>query len=66
MVIVAIDREGRSMSQGSGFVVREDGAVVTNYHVISKATDIKMRSARRFSMSKGSFTSTSAISPSSR
>lgn len=43
VVIVAIDREGRSMSQGSGFVVREDGAVVTNYHVISKATDIKMK-----------------------
>jgi len=43
VVIVAIDREGRFMSQGSGFVVREDGAVVTNYHVISRATDIKVK-----------------------
>lgn len=43
VVIVAIDREGRSMSQGSGFVVRDDGAVVTNYHVISRATDIKVK-----------------------
>jgi tetratricopeptide (TPR) repeat protein len=43
VVVVAIDREGRSMSQGSGFIVREDGAVVTNYHVISRATDIKVK-----------------------
>ena len=43
VVIIAIDREGRSVSQGSGFVVREDGAVVTNYHVISGATDIKIK-----------------------
>jgi len=43
VVIVAIDREGQSMSQGSGFVVREDGAVATNYHVISRATDIKIK-----------------------
>ncbi len=40
VTIVAIDREGKSLSQGSGFVVREDGAVVTNYHVISRATEI--------------------------
>jgi Flp pilus assembly protein TadD len=43
VVVVAIDREGRSISQGSGFIVREDGAVVTNYHVISRATDIKIK-----------------------
>jgi Flp pilus assembly protein TadD len=43
VVVVSIDRDGRSMSQGSGFVVREDGAVVTNYHVISRATDIKVK-----------------------
>jgi tetratricopeptide (TPR) repeat protein len=43
VVIIAIDREGRSVSQGSGFVVREDGAVVTNYHVISRATEIKIK-----------------------
>jgi Flp pilus assembly protein TadD len=40
VVIVAIDREGKSVNQGSGFIVREDGATVTNYHVISTATEI--------------------------
>jgi Flp pilus assembly protein TadD len=43
VVIVAVDREGHSASQGSGFVVREDGAVATNYHVISGATDVKIK-----------------------
>jgi len=43
VVVVAIDHGGQLMSQGSGFVVREDGAVVTNYHVISRATDIKVK-----------------------
>lgn len=43
VVIVALNRDGRSVSQGSGFVVREDGAVATNYHVISGATDIKIK-----------------------
>ena len=47
VVIVAIDREGRSVRQGSGFVVREDGAVATNYHVISGATDIKIKVGSR-------------------
>ena len=40
VVIVAMDREGKSVRQGSGFIVREDGSVVTNYHVISGATEI--------------------------
>jgi tetratricopeptide (TPR) repeat protein len=40
VVIMAIDHEGKSVNQGSGFIASEDGAVVTNYHVISKATEI--------------------------
>ena len=43
VVVVAIDGEGRPVGQGSGFIVREDGAVVTNYHVISMASDVKIK-----------------------
>jgi len=31
------------IGQGSGFVVREDGAIVTNYHVIGNASDIRIK-----------------------
>ncbi len=43
VVIVAFDEGGNPISQGSGFVVRQDGAIVTSYHVISKAEDIDVR-----------------------
>ncbi len=43
VVVVAIGREGKATSLGSGFIVREDGAVVTNYHVINMASDIKVK-----------------------
>jgi tetratricopeptide (TPR) repeat protein len=42
VVMIALDSLKRPMSQGSGFIVREDGAVVTNYHVINLADDIKV------------------------
>lgn len=48
VVIIAVDREGRSVRQGSGFIVREDGAIVTNYHVISGATEIKVKIGPKF------------------
>ena len=43
VVVVAYDDKGNPISQGSGFIVRTDGAVVTNYHVISNAKDIKIK-----------------------
>jgi tetratricopeptide (TPR) repeat protein len=43
VVIETFDKEGKPISQGSGFIVREDGAIVTNYHVISDAEDIKVK-----------------------
>ena len=43
VVVVTFDQKGEAISQGSGFVVTEDGAVVTNYHVISNAASIKIK-----------------------
>jgi len=47
VVVVALDEEGNPISQGSGFIVREDGAIVTNYHVISNAADIRIKAGER-------------------
>ncbi len=43
VVITAYDEKGNAISRGSGFIVRRDGAVVTNYHVINMAKDIKVK-----------------------
>jgi len=43
VVIVTFNKEGKPISQGSGFIMREDGAIVTNFHVISNAVDIEIK-----------------------
>ncbi len=43
VVVLTYNEKGEPISQGSGFIVRADGAVVTNYHVISNAMDIKVK-----------------------
>lgn len=40
IVVIAIDREGKSVSQGSGFIVSEDGAVVTGVAPIKPDTSL--------------------------
>jgi tetratricopeptide (TPR) repeat protein len=47
VVVIGANEEARSISQGSGFIVREDGAVVTNYHVINTASKIKVKAGER-------------------
>lgn len=43
VVIVTYDSKGNPIMQGSGFVVRADGVIVTNYHVISEAVEVKVK-----------------------
>jgi S1-C subfamily serine protease len=38
VTILTIDASGDTVSQGSGFLIREDGVVVTNFHVMRGAT----------------------------
>lgn len=45
--IVVYDEAGKAISQGSGFIVRRDGVIVTNYHVISNAASIKIKAGSK-------------------
>ncbi len=47
VVVVAYNQKGEPISQGSGFIVRQDGAVVTNYHVISNASNIAVKAGEK-------------------
>ena len=45
MEILIYDNRGNPISQGNGFIVRKDGVIVTNYHVITDAEDIKVKAS---------------------
>jgi len=43
VTIVAFNSAGKEVGQGSGFIVRSDGVIVTNWHVMSGATSASVR-----------------------
>jgi hypothetical protein len=43
VVVNTFDKNGRSLKQGSGFIVRSDGVIVSNYHVICNAARIEIK-----------------------
>jgi hypothetical protein len=51
VTIVSIDASGDTISQGSGFLIREDGVIVTNFHVMRGASSavVTLANKERFS-----------------
>lgn len=43
VTVISIDGAGKQFGLGSGFIVREDGLVVTCYHVIQNASAVEVR-----------------------
>ena len=43
VVIESVDRNGYEGGRGTGFVVREDGVIATNFHVIGEHRDFSIR-----------------------
>lgn len=43
VTVIAFDKAGKPYSLGSGYVAREDGVVVTAWHVIDKAAFVKIK-----------------------
>jgi hypothetical protein len=40
ILVKSIDKNGNVLGQGSGFVISEDGAFITNYHVVESAYNV--------------------------
>jgi len=40
LLIKSIDKNGNMLGQGSGFVISENGAIATNYHVVESAYNV--------------------------
>jgi S1-C subfamily serine protease len=47
LAVAAYDKEGSPSGHGSGFVIRRDGTVVTSFHVISNAAEVRIKSGEK-------------------
>src|SRR6266481_4829477 len=43
VTIIAYNGKGEELGLGSGFIIAEDGVLVTNYHVIKEASTAEVR-----------------------
>lgn len=46
VTITSYDRENQKTGFGSGFIIREDGLIATNYHVIKSAAAVEVQNPR--------------------
>ncbi|MBI4698223.1 MAG: serine protease [Nitrospirae bacterium] len=47
-LVTAYNKKGQPLTEGTGFILSSDGAVITNYHVIGIAKDIKVKTGGRY------------------
>lgn len=47
VVVTAYNIKGQPLTEGTGFIASPDGAIITNYHVIGIAKDIKVKANGR-------------------
>jgi len=47
VLVTAYNKDGQPLTEGTGFVAGEDGIVVTNFHVISIASDVKVKAGNK-------------------
>ena len=47
VAVAAYDRKGNLSVHGSGFLIRQDGAVVTSFHVIRDAAEVRIKAGAR-------------------
>jgi hypothetical protein len=43
VLVIASDKNGKEIRQGSGFIVSRNGQVVTNYHVVERASTVVIK-----------------------
>src|SRR3972149_4466554 len=43
VVVTAYNNKGKPLTEGTGFIAGSDGVIVTNFHVISIASDVKVK-----------------------
>jgi S1-C subfamily serine protease len=43
VTVTSLDKAGKAISMGSGFIVRSNGVVITNYHVVKGAQDAQIK-----------------------
>lgn len=47
VVVTAYNKNGQQLTEGTGFIASADGLIITNYHVIGIAKDLKVKAGSR-------------------